>query len=544
MEPECYPSSIVPRSSRLFLDYSESSTPLAPFFAHAASGREWMTHRRELGSELAADHRARLASLLLAQNQSFAGGEHTTANIERLRTGASVVVTGQQVSLLGGPLYTLLKAATAIARAQAATQAGVDTVPVFWLATEDHDFAEINHVELPAPERPNGLERISIGPAPHVAVPVGNLPLGASVLEALRHAEPILGGSDIFALLERAYQPAASLGHAFGSLMAQLFAPWGLIVMDASLRDFHALGAPVLAQAIQQADELHAALLQRDEELHARGYHSQVLVAEQSSLLFLLDATTDARLPLRRVTQDGQRQWKAGSQRFTTDELLAILQVTPERISPNALLRPVFQDTLLPTSAYVGGPAEIAYFAQSQVLYQRLLGRMTPVLPRLSATLLEPAVATLMARHQLSLPDAFNTPDTLAQRLGARSLPVEGKRLLASAGNQLDSELTAVTEWMVAMDQGLGRAASTAASKMRYQMNRLRRMAARHQLERETSLARHARTLAQALYPAGHLQERTIAGAYFLARYGAKQFLESLVDAAADACPGHKLLPL
>ena len=139
MEPECYPSSIVPHSSRLFLDYTESAEPLTPFYSTTATGKSWM---RE-GRKLSAEHRARLADLLAAQNAAFGGGELTAKNIDRLRNGASAVVTGQQVALFGGPLYTLLKAATAIARAREATAAGFDTVPVFWLASEDHDFAEI-----------------------------------------------------------------------------------------------------------------------------------------------------------------------------------------------------------------------------------------------------------------------------------------------------------------------------------------------------------------------------------------------------------------
>ncbi len=148
-----------------------------------------------------------------------------------------------------------------------------------------------------------------------------------------------------------------------------------------------------------------------------------------------------------------------------------------------------------------------------------------------------------MARHELRLPDVLTTADALAQRLGARAMPVEGKRKLAAAGNSLDGELTAVTEWMAQMDAGLGRAATTAASKMRYQMNRLRRLAARYQLEKETSLARHAQAITQALYPEGHLQERAVAGIAFLASQG-PQLLDTLVAAASDSCPGHKMLPL
>jgi bacillithiol synthase len=536
VEPECYPSSIVPHSSRLFLDYTESAEPLTPFYSTAAAGKSWMSK----GRKLSAQHRACLAELLAAQNVVFGGGEVTARNIERLRNGASAVVTGQQVALFGGPLYTLLKAATAIARAREATAAGFDTVPVFWLASEDHDFAEIAQVELPSR---GGLKAVTIGAAPEIPLPVGGIPVGTRAEAALREAEALLGSSELTALLREAYRPEATLAGACGSLIARLFARWGLIVIDAAGAGFHGLGARVLEQAIRNADALHTALVARDKELTDGGYHAQVMVGEQSSLLFLIDETTGARLPLRRVRADGGWQWKAGSRRYSSDELFEILQATPERCSPNALLRPVFQDAVLPTSAYIAGPAEIAYFAQSEVLYRGILGRATAVLPRLSVTLVEPKIATVMERHEVSLPDALTTADALAQRLGARAMPIEGKKKLAAAGNSLDGELTAVTEWMAGMDAGLGRAATTAASKMRYQMNRLRRLAARYQLEKETSLARHAQAITQALYPGGHLQERAVAGVYFLATQGGGLF-DTLIGAARDACPGHKLLPL
>jgi bacillithiol biosynthesis cysteine-adding enzyme BshC len=526
----------MPHSSRLFLDYMESAEPLAPFFSTAATGRNWMSK----GRKLSADHRRCLADLLAAQNEMFGGGAITARNIERLRAGASAVVTGQQVALFGGPLYTLLKAATAIARAKEATEAGFDTVPVFWLASEDHDFAEIAQVNLPGRD---GLTRVTIGPTPETPVSVGGIRRGPAIETALAEVERLLGSNELTELLREVYRPGATLAESFGSLIARLFARWGLVVIDAAGRGFHALGGGVLSHAIREVDALHAALVERDTLLADRGYHAQVKVGEQSSLLFLIDETTGARLPLRRVRANGERRWKAGGRNYSSDELLEILQATPERCSPNALLRPVFQDAILPTSAYIAGPAEIAYFAQSEVLYRSILGQMTAVLPRLSATLVEPKIATVMERHEVRLPDALTSADALAQRLAARAMPVEGKRKLAAAGNSLDSELTAVTEWMAAMDAGLGRAATTAASKMRYQMNRLRRLAARYQLEKETSLARHAQAITGALYPGGQLQERVVAGAYFLSTQGSG-VLEMLIHAASNSCPGHKMLPL
>ena len=232
--------------------------------------------------------------------------------------------------------------------------------------------------------------------------------------------------------------------------------------------------------------------------------------------------------------------WQAGREKFTTADLVGVLAAEPERISPAALLRPVFQDYLLGTSLIVGGPAEVAYFAQSAVLYERILGRTTAAEPRLSATLIEPAIGELLRTHELGLERVFaETADSLAQLLAARAMPVEGKRKLSAAGTALDAELAPLLEYMKAMDAGLGRSAETAASKMRYQMNRLRRLAANFELQREGSLRRHAETIERALNPGVILQERVHGAAYYFARYGF-ELAEILTELAGDPCPGHK----
>jgi uncharacterized protein YllA (UPF0747 family) len=222
--------------------------------------------------------------------------------------------------------------------------------------------------------------------------------------------------------------------------------------------------------------------------------------------------------------------------------LVGILASEPERISPAALLRPVFQDYLLSTSLTIGGPAEIAYFAQSAVLFERILGRKTPVHPRLSATLVEPAIAELLRKHDLSPERVFSeTRESLTQLLAARAIPVEGKRKLAAAGSALDAELQDLLQWMHSLDAGLGRSADTAASKMRYQMNRLRRLGANFQLQREASLARHAESITHALYPEGNLQERLHGAAYYFARYGF-ELADQLAATAEKLCPGHAVV--
>ena len=227
-----------------------------------------------------------------------------------------------------------------------------------------------------------------------------------------------------------------------------------------------------------------------------------------------------ARVALKRQpvsAKEPRGLWQAGRQSYSTADLLGILQAEPERISPSALLRPVFQDFLFSTSAIVGGPAEIAYFAQSAVLYERILGRVTPGLARFSATLIEPAIGDLLRKHQLTLERVFGeTPSELAQLLAARAIPPEGKRRLAEAGLSLEDELIPLVDWMGKLDAGLGRSAETAASKMRYQMNRLRRLAANFQLQREAQLTRHAEAISQALYPGGVLAGAAARGGVLL----------------------------
>jgi bacillithiol biosynthesis cysteine-adding enzyme BshC len=299
--------------------------------------------------------RDKLADALRAQSIEFGAGPAVLANIERLRSGARAVVTGQQVGLFGGPLLTLLKAATAIARASEATSAtGVEHVPVFWLATEDHDLEEVDQVSLLTK---TSVEKITAGLKTAVPVEVGGVALDPGIEAVLEQVSELLAYAPICDDLREFYTVEATLGGAFARLMTRLFSSHGLIVMDAASREFHALGASALRAAIERAEELEQALLARSSELERDGYHAQVLVKANASLLFLIDEVTGERFALRRPAEG---VWKAGSKSYSTAELLTILEATPERISPNALLRPVFQDTILPTAAYVGGPAEIA----------------------------------------------------------------------------------------------------------------------------------------------------------------------------------------
>ncbi len=535
MNADCYPVTALPHVSDLYRDYvSGNWEKLRAFYPEAASNDgQWMKNSPQMDPT----RRHAIVELLRQQNREFGAGPETQSNLDRLAAGAGAVVTGQQVALFGGPLMTLMKAATAIHLAAEATRAGYPHVPIFWLATEDHDFDEVNQATLLCDQK---ITTLRLPRHPALGRPVGDLPLGEDILPLVDELRRCLGENATTERIATLYTPAATFASAFAALISSIFRRHGLIVIDAASRPYHALAHSTLLAAIQNSDELHAALLERAHALEQAGYHAQVMVGEFSSPLFLTDATTGVRTALKKTAAD---QWSAGGTHYTTADLIRILDTAPERLSPNALLRPVVQDTLLPTSAYIGGPAEIAYFAQSQVLYQQILGRTTPVLPRYSATLVDPSMAQLLHKQGLTLPDVFTTPDKLAQRLGARAMPVEAKRKLAAAGNALQQELSTVTQWMHAQDEGLGHAADIAASKMLYQMNRLRRLSANFQLQRDQSLRRAADALCQNLFPNDNLQERVFAGVSFLSRFE-PTLTDTLVEQARTSHCGHHALIL
>ena len=490
-------------------------------------------------------HWAELVHLLAEQNPSPTAEDSLAA----LAQGAGAILTGQQVGLFGGPLYSPLKAATAIARARKSTTAGHPHAAIFWLASEDHDFAEVDHVTFPAGRE---LARLAYEKAPEFAQPAGRIVFDDSIAPLVERAAELLGPSEATEALVTSYKPGRTFAQAFGDFYSRIFAAQGLLIVDAAGRDFHRLGAPVLRAAIERADEFHLALTERGLALEAAGYHTQVAVAPQSSLLFLINDEksgdkTGARVALRRVAPtpaEPNGLWHAEHQSYSTSDLVGILDAEPERISPAALLRPVFQDFLFSTTAQVGGPAEIAYLAQSAVLFERIEnvggGRQTPPIARFSGTLIEPSIAELLRKHELTLEQVFaeENASTLAQRLAARSMPIETKQKLAATGNALDAELTTLVDWLQSQDKGLGQSADTAAGKIRYQMNRLRTLAANFQLQRETTLTRHANSIFNALYPGGVLQERVHGGAYYFGRYGL-DLAETLCTQAASLCPGH-----
>ncbi|HYL95411.1 MAG TPA: bacillithiol biosynthesis BshC, partial [Terriglobales bacterium] len=266
----------------------------------------------------------------------------------------------------------------------------------------------------------------------------------------------------------------------------------------------------------------------------------QVKVTELSTLLFTVQ--NGSRVVIHRASGAVRAaDFRAGEEKVSREELLKRIDAEPQHFSANVLLRPVVQDYLLPTLAYTGGPAECAYFAQAAVVYEKLLGRVTPAVPRFSATLMEPKAASLLERYSLGLADVLQGPERLRETLAERALPADLKAAFAAAEKSLDQSLGRIKVSLEHLDPTLVDAAQNAGSKMHYQLDRLQGKAARAELLRNEVLDRHAGLLNNMLFPHKELQEREIGGVSFLARHG-MEVLERLYQAANGSCPDHQVV--
>jgi len=526
LETECLPFSSIPHTTRLFDDYLHNFDHVKRFYAQPPLRQDWWADEIKK-IQYPAERRKAVAAILERQNHEFGAGEKTLANIERLRQGAAAVVTGQQVGLFGGPMFCILKALTAVIMAEKA-----GAVPVFWLATEDHDLEEINTVNLPAGDH---LQKFTVNVPHQEGAPVGTIAFTDEITAAIAQVEAIFGKSEISELLAASYRKGETFGTAFAKFYARIFSDLGIVFLNPLDAELHRVAQPVFRAALEKSEEINQALLARNQELEAAGYHAQVKVTPSHTLCFYFE--DGARTPVRH--QGGE--FFIGERKLAAAELLQETERCPEKFSANVLLRPLVQDYLLPTLCYAGGPAEIAYFAQIEVVYRKLAGRVTPIVPRIFATLIEPRIAKLLDRYQLSLTDLFNTPEKTREVVAARALPDSILKSFDAAAEHLEQALALLQGPLEKLDKTLIDAAENAGSKMRYQLQGVRDKAARAEARKNTEVLRHADELITALYPNKELQERELGAAYFLLKYG-KSVLDQIKTAIHTGCGDHQVV--
>jgi bacillithiol synthase len=538
MEPHCLPFREVPHTTKLFAAFTDDFKRVRRYFAHPPTESGILAAAREI--RLDPETRRTVVEVLREQNARFAADSRlpadTARNLDRLVAGAVAIVTGQQVGLFSGPAYSVYKAVTALRWADAITKRGTDTVPIFWLATEDHDLAEVNHSDW---NTRDGLTRFEI-PAREEDTDrrVGEILLGDAVKSLTAKAGAMLEGSyaeEFAAALRESYAPGETYGSAFGKLISRIFEGRGIIFIDPLDERLHRLSAGVYRRALEESQTLREALLVRSKELENDGFHAQVKVTRESTLLFY--NVNGRRQPLR--SRNGE--FTAGKTRFTPDELRAAIDRSPEAFSANVLLRPIIQDTLLPTAAYIGGPAEIAYMAQNQIVYDSLLGRMPAIVPRAAFTLVDPLIARVLAKFDLDVRDVFRGPQFLRKKMERKFLPRSLASRFDSDEKTLRRLLDKYRKPLMNLDSTLVGALDSAEGKILHQFLKLKEKGGRAENLRTGVLTHKQSLILAALYPHKDLQERVLCMLPWLAQYG-PELLDNLARNIDLAAPQHHLL--
>lgn len=521
MKPSCLRYTSIPGTSRLFSDFLYNFDRVAGFYDWNPFDPQSFHHAAE-AIQFPPERRAALVDALRRQNPNALG-------LRLLSEPSTVaVVTGQQVGLFSGPAYTVFKAITTARLARQLNESGIPAVPIFWLATEDHDLAEVDHAWAYNKSGEPVKLQSTVGPTHG---PVGEARFREVPLDELKVAlTDFPYGSEVIAMVERAYQPGVTLGASFRTLLSELLGDLGLLFLDPLDPAMRQIAAPFLAKAVSRVDVLMDGLRTRNAELESAGYHAQVYVDGETSPVFLLEG--GKRIPLK--FQKGR--FTAKNRAFAPEELAA----QGGAISPNALLRPVMQDYLLPTIAYVGGPAEVAYMAQAQVLYRNLLGRMPVIFPRNGFTLLGARAEKLMERYHLRVQDVLDYEERVRARIASRLIPESVEKAFASARETAERELARLRRELASFDSTLEAAAQKSESKVLYQFEKLTRKAARETLRRDKQAASDAKYLTNLIYPHRHLQERFYTILPFLAEHG-PDLIGQLLEAAHTDCPDHML---
>jgi bacillithiol synthase len=478
------------------------------------------------------------SSLIAVIKGQNAGSPRREDALRALETGnTALVVTGQQVGLFLGPLYTIAKAASAVVWArQLERETGVRCVPLFWLQSEDHDFAEIAHVSVP---RGGGLSPVAL--TMNDALGGARVCVGQHVLHDLpwKALEEALGDAphakDTLALLRAHYKDGASPVQAFAGVLLALFEAHGLLVFDPRNATTSMLAAPVLERAIKESARIADTLQTRSLAIEQAGYQVQIPPRERTMLPFV--HTPDALGPRQRPGLEA------------VERTLETLRRDPMCLSTSALLRPIVQDTLLPTALYLGGPAEIDYFAQASALYPifdlppplvALRGRIQVITPRVAATL---------EKLGISADDVDAGEEALAMRLlrrggaqppGTPGAPgLEGDEGYAKAFADGPSET-----WLRELEahfaswrapDALQRHAEKTRRSIAHRLRKLERRHARFVLEQETVLKERIRMLTRWLRPGGAPQERVHGFMAFAARSGGAELVDKIVSALDPA---------
>lgn len=533
----------IPRTSRLFHDFLYNFSRVERFYQSEGQEIDSLVARTGIVSAQAFARDA-VADVLVDQNRKAGASEIAIANIERLRQKDSVVViTGQQAGFFTGPLYTIYKALTAIKLTAELRERGVNAVPMFWVASEDHDFEEVNHTRLV--NREGQLITITYSAcSPKEGKPVGQVTLCDEVDGNIEELIAALPASEFMPRLiddlRASYQAGAGFADAFGRLMLKMMGHFGIVLIDPLDDRLKQVAGEIYTRAISRIPEFATHLVRESAALEAAGYHAQVYTAPEAVPLFMLD---DGRRKAIVRRDDGRFYLKGSEKSFNADELRDTVQRCPSCFSPNVTLRPIVQDFLLPTIAYIGGPAEIAYFAQLRPNY-RLLERVEPVvLPRASFTLIEKRHAKTLSKYGIEFADLFSGQEDVMKKVVEGGMDQNTAMIFDESEKVFNEQLEKLRESLTAVDPTLADSLKGGREKIVYQLHNLRTRFIHNRSKRDETMQQQVERLFAVLYPNKNLQEREINASYFLARYG-YELIDRLYQEVEIGFRDHKLIYL
>lgn len=519
----------LPWMRRVAVDYAFQFENLAPFFNGNPSDPGAWSHAIARAQRHERP-RAEIATMLAAQqarrNSPPAARDAAAALAS---PGTVAIVTGQQAGLFGGPLFTLLKAVTAVRLAtRLSREHQVRAVPVFWIDAEDHDWNEISGCGILNADLE--LRQVRVAPPDGAGErSVASLTYTEALTTALDELEATLPPTEftpsLMEALRAAYQPGRGVADAFGHWLDQVLGPHGLVVYDASDPTAKAFARPVFRAELEQVGRTTGLAARAGADMVARGYHMQVSPNEASAALFDL---TRGRRAIR-ATADG---FLIEDEPVAREPLIARASERPETFSPNVLLRPLVQDTIFPTVCYVSGPSELAYLGQLRAVYEAFGVPMPLIQPRASATILDSAGVRFLTRYKVPLAALEAQDEHALNELLRAQLPPSVERAMQEAEGEIAARMDAVIRTVPAIDPTLEGAARSTLGKMQHDLRGLSGKILQAAKRRDETLRRQFRHVRAQAFPGGTPQERSIGFVSFLNKYG-----PALVDRLAAELP-------
>ena len=521
-----------PGIRRLAVEYVANFDALRAFFAgDPADDGAW---RASIAARARPDaDSAAVGRIVRAQQRARGAPGAAVEAAARLDDRRSVaVVTGQQAGLFGGPLYTLLKAISAIRLARRAERVfGGPGVAVFWVDAEDHDLDEIRTCGVLDADQ--AFTTVALETEAPPGTPAAAVRLGREIEPALDGLAATLPETDFTAEvlggLRRAYASGHGLVEAFATWLEQLLGRHGLVVFDAADPAAKPLAADLFAREIANPGASSSLARSAGDRLRDAGFHAQVYPPATGVALFLQNGSR------RAIRVDGDRLRAAGDDALDRAAWLDRLRVDAARFSPNVLLRPIVQDRLFPTVCYVAGPNELAYLAQLKPVYGHFGVPMPLVAPRLSATLVDTAVMKFLRRTGIPLTTLQPQDESALNRLLGAQLPAAVEQALDGAARAIRDRMAAAAAVVAEVDPTLAGAAESTHGRMERDLGNLRNKVVQAAKRRHQTLRRQFTRAQSQIFPRGTPQERAVGGICFLNRYGPPLVDRLLSDATLDA---------